>query len=78
MHDPLLGGPEDRHQKRLHAARRDVDDEALDLPCAHRLEVMGYFVDVPVIDVSGVWYDLRPRHLHELHQRAAHTNLALG
>ena len=44
----------------FHVPRRNIDDQAVDLPEVDGLEVLADEVGVPVLDVGGARFDDRP------------------
>ena len=66
-HLVMLKEIEDHHHKRLHRARGDVDDQALDSAIGHAFHVRADNVKMPVPDQLGALrLDLLPRTLYEL------------
>src|SRR6202011_2891115 len=57
---PHPGRPHDRYAGRFGVARRHIDQQPLDLPGCHRLEVLRDQVDVPVLEVDREWLDYVP------------------
>ena len=61
--------PEHVAGQALLVARRDVDQEATDLPEVHRLEMVAHRADMPVVDEAPVSLDGRPHLADELVER---------